>query len=116
MREFIFYTDARGRQPVADFLEGEVTQREAQYLLSWLADAAEWPVLQYPHFKRLTNYEPWLGELRANRFRIFVHRLPGDRFLLVHAFKKKSDETPKSEIRTALNRIKQYLATNPDES
>jgi Phage derived protein Gp49-like (DUF891) len=112
MREFIFYTDARGRQPVADFFEQELTEREAAYLLAWLEEAAQWPVLQYPQFKRLPDYEPWLGELRANRFRIFVHRLPGNLFLLVHAFKKKSDNTPKAEIKKALARIKDHLNAN----
>ena len=115
MREFVFYIDARGREPVQEFLLEDLTNREAAFLIRWLEEAATWPVLQYPHFKRLPDYEPWLGELRINRFRIFVHRLPDNRLLLVHAFKKKSEDTPQAEIKKALNRITDYLTHHPDE-
>jgi Phage derived protein Gp49-like (DUF891) len=111
-RTFLLYTDARGRQPVLDFLDQDVTRTEANYIGRWLDEAAEWPVLQYPQFKRFAEFETWLGELRINRFRIFVHRLPGNVFLLVHAFKKKTDQTPKAEITKALNRIKDHYSRN----
>lgn len=50
------------------------------------------------------------GELRANQFRIILYQINNESYLMISCFKKKSNETPASEISKAERRIKEYLS------
>ena len=109
MREFIFYEDERGRAPVEEFIE-KLPRKEQRQLLTKLAVMAEFPHLQEPQYKRFTGYPFDFGELRPGNFRIFVHRVREGVYLLLHAFRKKSDETPAKEINLATKRVFNYMS------
>ena len=113
MRAFITYTDAKGADRVDVFLQSlpAKDRQKLEYLLQALTGVER---LGQPYFKAFTGYPFAFGELILGDFRIFVHRLPGtageEKYLLVHGFRKKSQQTPTAEIRIATNRILQYYA------
>lgn len=109
MREFIYYEDRRGRAPVEDFIN-ELPVRERQQLLEKLQAMAGFPVLEYPHYLQFRGYRIDVGELRPGPFRILVHRISPTEYLLLHAFRKKTEHTPPQEAKKALNRLFDYLS------
>lgn len=46
---------------------------------------------------------------RSGQYRIFYYTKKADAILVFHLFKKKTQETPKQEIETARNRLKEML-------
>lgn len=66
--------------------------------------------LGQPHVKKLTGSDVW--ELRvqhsSNYYRILYFAFTGQKFVLLHAFLKKTDETSKGEIETAQGRLNDY--------
>ncbi len=57
--------------------------------------------------KYLKKLDRNLWELRPGNLRLLIGK-SGARVVVANIFKKKSQKTPKSEIKTAKNRIKEY--------
>jgi phage-related protein len=108
MREFITFVDAKGNDPVMAYIGGPKAA-EAQKVLTMLDALNTVERLGKPYFKAFGGFTVTLGELIIGPFRIFVHRLesmPGEeRYLMVHMFRKKSNETPQREIDAAIKNI-----------
>lgn len=49
-----------------------------------------------------------LWELRPGNVRLLIGKA-GNQMILVHIFIKKSQKTPQKEIKTAINRLKEYF-------
>ena len=64
--------------------------------------------LNMPHGRKMTGYKD-LYEVRAGRHRVLYGIHEGEAIMLT-AFVKKSQETPRGEIETALRRLANYLS------
>lgn len=98
-----FYTDARGRSPVAEYLatlpEAERARvRNAIRLLRELGTELSGPLVKPMQGHR------GLWELRPGPHRVFYFLHTGRRFILLHAFRKQGQKTPAREIATATRR------------
>ncbi|SFM31036.1 type II toxin-antitoxin system RelE/ParE family toxin [Pelosinus propionicus] len=115
--EIELYTKANNENPVLDFIESLPAKhrakvyREIDLLEEFGID------LDYPHtcdLKGSKNKGLW--ELRikfsSNISRIFYFLPEGNKFVLIHGFVKKSNETPEREIEIARRRKKDYVNRN----
>lgn len=69
--------------------------------------------LGMPHVKKMKNYNLWeLRILGGDNIRIFYVAVKDKKFLLLHGFLKKKQKTDAKEIKTALNRLNDYLIRN----
>jgi phage-related protein len=103
-----FYETASGRIPVAEYLQGlDARNRQAitrvLVLLQQMGTA-----LSLPHARPVQGK---LWELRVTgrvAHRVFYFATSGQRFVLLHAFAKRTQATPQREIDTALSRLRDY--------
>ena len=109
MATIVFYRNENGRMPVKEDLEGlpEPDQAWAAAHLSFLEDQGH--TLREPHVKHLQDK---LKELRfkisAGQYRILFFFHAGDTVVLVHTLQKKTQETPKRDLKLALKRMKDW--------
>jgi phage-related protein len=111
MRKIIFYRSESGACPVKTFLD-ELPGKQAQKVAWVLRFIEEVDNVPTQYFKKLVNTEN-LWEVRVessgNIFRLLGF-LYGVRFVvLTHAFQKKTQKTPLSDIRLAEQRKTDYL-------
>ncbi|MBC7446975.1 MAG: type II toxin-antitoxin system RelE/ParE family toxin [Hymenobacteraceae bacterium] len=116
MREFNSFIDARGT-PMLDAFLAAIPAKDANRIALMLQGLVTVERLGQPYFKRFAGYPFWFGELILGAYRIFIHRLsaqPGQEvYLMVHAFRKKTNETPQAELDAATrNIIRYYEAQN----
>lgn len=82
-------------------------------LLEWQGTALRMP------FSRSITSQDSLFELRINGenniYRIFYFHFTGKKFVLLHAFIKKTQKTPDKEIKIAVTRLKDYKNQQPQE-
>ncbi len=66
--------------------------------------------LGQPYVKKLRNSDVWELRIRhsSNYYRILYFAFSGRKFVLLHAFLKKTEETPKSELEIAQDRLDDY--------
>lgn len=68
--------------------------------------------LGMPHIKKLVDSDD-IWELRTkistNSYRVFYFTYENKSFVMLHAFQKKSNKTPRRDIETALSRKYDYL-------
>ncbi|OGH12414.1 MAG: hypothetical protein A2857_02060 [Candidatus Levybacteria bacterium RIFCSPHIGHO2_01_FULL_36_15] len=104
----LFFQTARGDYPVQNFIDEQdmPTQTKIASAIRLLIDYG--PYLKPPYIKKLQDK---LYELRISgkiAVRIFYTITQGEYYLL-HAFKKKSQKTPSTELKTALDRMKEIV-------
>ena len=103
------YYAENNKSPVVEFIENQSPKEQAKILreIDLLEEFGLF--LGMPHIRKLKGYDD-LWELRikfsSNIFRIFFFNYKKGVFVLLHAFKKKNNKTPKREINKALRRIK----------
>jgi len=103
-----FFQTARGDCPVKDFIKEQDETTYAKILHSILLLENHGPYLKPPYIKKLQNK---LYELRIsgkNAIRIF-YTIHNNGYCLIHAFKKKSQKTPRKELKVALDRMKSMI-------
>jgi phage-related protein len=103
-----FYQTTRGERPVENFIrkQDEATYARVLHSIILLRDGG--PYLRPPQIKKL---QKGLFEVRVRgkiNIRIF-YTMYKNEYWLIHAFKKKSQKTPRKEIKTALDRIKESI-------
>jgi phage-related protein len=109
MTKILFYENENGRMPVKEELEAlsEPDQAKAAAHLSLLQEHGH--ALREPHVKHMQDK---LKELRfkvsAGQYRIFFFFHVGDKAILVHSLQKKTQETPKLDLKIALKRMKDW--------
>ena len=99
----------RGDRPVKDFVDN--LPLEARGKVAAVIDVLKefGTMLGMPHARKLMGTELW--ELRTggkNASRILYVAKMGRKFLLLHAFLKKTDKTPEKEIDLGLRRLMDY--------
>ena len=112
MKRIIFYRTRDGKCPVEDFLDTltDTQGRKIAWVLRVIRDIDPIPA---KYFKKLVNTED-IWEVRVgignNIFR-FLGFIDGQNFIvLTNGFQKKSQKTPRSEIKLAEERKKEYLS------
>lgn len=100
-----YYEDDRGRKPVGKFIDTLPVEKRANIFR--VLDLVEVFGIQLgpPYMKKIENS---IWELRPGRTRILYFIHTGRKFVLLHAFTKKTRKTPRKEIRIAKKRQKEY--------
>ena len=104
-----YYKSPSGDIPAYDFIEKLDKQAKAKVINTFTLLEDYGVKLGLPHVKKLVGTQLWeLRILGSDSVRILYITLTGKTFLLLHGFIKKKMETPKKEIKTALNRLIDY--------
>jgi phage-related protein len=103
---------AAGTVPVAEFVDALGPQAQAKFIRSLELLEQQGLLLREPWVKNIQGI-PKLRELRFTSFgeiyRVFFFPVSGRKLILLHGFKKKSQETPKRELQTAETRMRDYV-------
>lgn len=105
-----YYKTPTGKFPVKELIDKleEIPRARVYNTIELLAEFGI--NLGIPHAKKVAGTSLWeLRVLGEKSIRIFYIAIKGREFLLLHAFTKKKQKTPKKEIKTALTRIKDFL-------
>jgi phage-related protein len=105
-----FYLKSSGSSPVEKFI-GECSAELRQDFVAAVNLLSEGARLSMPVSRNLASIHSGLHELRLKdrngQIRVFYYVKKGDAIYMLHAFKKKTQELPKSEIAIVLKRIKE---------
>ena len=110
--ELEFYQDNQGNIPVQDFIYKQSAKVKAK-ILKYTDLLQKFGLsLGQPYIEKLTGSDVWELRIRhgSNYYRILYFVSSGRRFVLLHAFLKKTAKTPKNEIEIAQNRMFDYRA------
>lgn len=102
-----YYPDSRNQYPVAEFIEGLPAKDQARILDAIRLLRRLGTNMSSPHAKPLTGHKP-LWELRPGPYRVLYFLHSDRRFILLHAFRKKSLETSRKEIALAERRMRDF--------
>lgn len=114
VRTVVFYREASGKCPIEEFLD-ELPSKDAQKVVWVLQLIEELDVLPGTYFKKLVSTEG-IWEIRArlgsNAYRLlcFVHG--NNVVVLTNGFRKKTQKTPRTEIRLAESRMADWQRRN----
>jgi phage-related protein len=84
-------------------------RNEQGELIRMIIEARLRKKLSMPFFKTLKG-TILSGELRNGQWRIIIYVINNEEYLMLSAFKKKTNETSKFEIEKAERRLKEYLS------
>jgi len=118
MYEVIFYSEANGNEPIAEYIQTlrlkSSTSKDAKVnfnkivaYIDLLCEHGTWigePVVKY------LDGDIW--ELRPLRNRILFASYKGNILILLHRFIKKTDKTPPLEIEQAKRLLADYIERN----
>lgn len=103
------YTKIDGSCPLVEFIEEQSISNQAK-VFHELEDLAEFGLMPRGKAKHLEG-KLWELRFRAKEVSIrliyFAHT--GRRFVVLHGFCKKTQKTPKKELRVAQRRLQDYL-------
>lgn len=103
-----YFQTARGDMPVAKFMDALDRRMAAKVAGMIIVLKSSGPLMRPPYSKKIGRD---LYELRVKgteTVRILYTSVRGEYYLL-HAFKKKSQKTPKKEIKPAIDRMKEIV-------
>jgi phage-related protein len=105
-----YYRDSKGKEPVKQFIDALPGKAQAQ-VIGKIELLAKYGVLLKEPYTRHIKGKIW--ELRTivtkGYSRIFYFSYTGRRFVLLHAFLKKTDKTPPAEIDIAEKRMQDFI-------
>ena len=114
MREIHFYRTISGHSPVENFFD-TLSDRQVEKVLWVLRIIRDFEYIPKEYFKKLINTED-IWEIRvksgSNIFRILGFFDKNKFIILTNGFIKKTQKTPRKEIRLAQERKKDYLERN----
>lgn len=101
-----FYTDGRGKSPVEEFIDDlpEPQQRAVARMLLLLE---EFGVNLGSQYAKHIEGKIWELRPKPNRLLYFAHT--GCRFIILHAFRKKTRRTQRKDIAIAERRMAEFL-------
>lgn len=107
--EVIYYISQSGDNPVKDFLDSTSLAVKAKALRILLNISNYGLSIAIPHIKKLIGTPLWeIRILGQDNLRILYITKVGRKMLLLNAFYKKKQKTPRKEIEIALARLKEY--------
>ena len=105
-----FYRTASGRVPVQEFIESLPAQDQARFWAVYkflLEKGLDCPNVQFRQLKGK------LWEIKFSStgvgYRIAYVVIEGDSMIWLHAFKKKTQQTPRNDLDLAIKRMKEVL-------
>lgn len=103
-----FLTTVRGTSPVLEYVDALQAAERAKvhYHLRLLREFGI--NLREPHASPLEGHKP-LWELKPGPIRLFCFAHKGRRFIILHAFRKKGQKTPRRHIETVERRMAEFL-------
>lgn len=106
-----FYTEASGHCPVQEFLDGLPVKDNARIVRAMNLLEKFGLTLRAPYVKHLTNYDLWELRVQAGRndYRVFYFAYTGQRFVMLHGLRKKTQKTPPRDLEVAQRRMKEFL-------
>jgi len=111
MRKIDFYKTVNNKIPVEEFLDS-LSDKEAEKVLWVLRLVRQQKRVSREYFQKLENTKD-IWEVRAsfgnNEFRLLGFWHKSNLILLTNGFRKKTQKTPKAEIKLAESRKKEYL-------
>jgi phage-related protein len=110
MREIIFYQSDLGAKPVEEFLAGLDAAVRAKVART-LELLRSQQIVQAKFWKKLSGSDLWEVriEYAGNLYRVLAAFAKNNRVILLHAFQKKSQKTPRQDMEIALQRQKRYF-------
>ncbi len=111
MREVTFYRTASGNCPIEQFLDS-LTERQSAKIIWTLELVEELEIVPKQYFKKLVDTDDiWEIKVKIGRdnFRILSFFDGPNLVVLNHAFSKQTRKIPKSEIRLAEERKRDYF-------
>jgi phage-related protein len=106
------YTTGSGRSPVEEFLDDLSAQDAARAEVELRLLAEFGTALGMPHVRPVTG-EIWELRIRGRiQHRVLYVAASGQQMLLLHAFSKKVEGTPRREIKIATDRLADYRRRN----
>ena len=104
----LFFQTARGDYPIKEIIEEQDEATYAKILHSIELLENHGPFLKPPYSKKLIDkaYELRISGSVAVRI---LYTVFNNEFYLLHAFKKKTQKTPRKELKTALDRINEII-------
>jgi phage-related protein len=105
-----FYVTSLGWNPVEGFIKAQSDDIRADFVDALnLLESGKW--LSMPLSRNLSSIHHGLHELRlkdrTGQIRIFYYIKREDAIYMLHAFKKKTQEIPKKELKIILKRIRE---------
>jgi phage-related protein len=107
--KMLLYRSPNGNFPVEQFIDSlEIrAQSKVQDAIKLLREFGI--RLGPPHVKKLIGTDLWeLRILGGDSIRVLYIAVTGKKFVLLHGFKKKRQETPPKEIKIAKDRLVEY--------
>ncbi len=110
-----FFKDNREMSPVEDFINGpDIQSSELAKIIFYLDLLRETGILLgMPYAREVVNHKP-LWELRPKGIRLFYFLTKGQKFIILHGCRKKSNKAKKKDIRIAENRMTEFLEREND--
>ena len=107
--KIVYYNTLSSKYPVKDFIDklDNITQAKVSNSFDLLS---EFDIkLRAPHTKKVASTPLWeLRVLGKCSIRLFYVAKVDREFLMLHGFTKKGQKTPKKEIKTAFNRLREF--------
>lgn len=104
-----YYYTTQGVAPVYRFIESLAEKAQSKVYRSFDMLQEYGVELRQPHVKKITGTALWeLRILGADSIRVFYVAEIEQTFLMLHGFIKKSQKTPKKEIKVAINRLNDF--------
>lgn len=103
-----FYEDRRGKRPALDFINGLPKWEQAKVYNSFRLLVEFGTLLGMPHARHIQGK---LWELRPGGVRLFYFTYENNQFVILHGFRKQTNQTPKIEIDVALRRLRELEQT-----
>ena len=120
MYRIIFYRDAKGNQPIKEYLTqlADNTDKDSRIKLNkidyYLQALREYGTRAGEPFVKHIDGDIW--ELRPLRDRFFFFCWQGDKFVLLHHFVKKTNKTPPQEIEQAKRNLKDFTERSAEDN
>ncbi len=110
MTKVIYYTTKKGESPAKDFI-GSLSASEKNKIARVITYIEEYGlIVAIRHVKKLTGTPLWeIRILGQKNIRILYATFEKEAVLILHGFIKKSQKTPSRELKTAINRLREWL-------
>ncbi len=110
MGKVYYYLTSTEENPVKKFI-GSLAEKQQRKIARVFKYIEEYGLITaIPHIKKLTGTPLWeIRILGQDNIRVFYASVFSDSILLLHGFIKKSQQTPRKEIETALSRLKDWI-------
>ena len=109
-RQIIFYETDFGEKPVEEFLAALDAAVRAK-IVRTLELLRTQQIVPAKFWKKLSGSDLWevRVEYAGNIYRVLAAFAKNNRVILLHAFQKKSQKTPRQDMQIALQRQKRYF-------